>query len=83
MKPHSCPNLTWGWHPAEPWPRRGETGVPVQQGGLQGGETTVSSLGGRWGGGGGGLRARARFSHESLWGCDPEGDGSTICGAAI
>lgn len=66
MKPHSCPNLTWGWHPAEPSPRRGETGVPVKQGELQGREPTVGSLGGPQGGGGGGLRARAPFSHESL-----------------
>lgn len=36
------------------------------------GETTVGSLGGPHGGGGGGLRARARFSLGSLRGCDPE-----------
>lgn len=59
------------------------------------GETTVGSLGGPHGGGGGGLRARARFSLGSLRGCDPEwgwfhslwgcdlGGGSMVCGAVV
>jgi len=73
VKSHSCPNLTWGRHLAEPSLWWGESGVPVKQGGLQVGRDHSGLPGGtagQWG-----RRPKDQgsvFSQESV-GYDPEG----------